>query len=79
MVLPTSLMDLVVGRAHQGGHPGESNLKRRIRTHFWFLTLYAAARTKFASYKPCQLYINKTTKEPQSMLRDHQVHGTQSH
>ena len=30
MVLPTSLIDSAAERAHQGGHPGESNLKRQI-------------------------------------------------
>ena len=29
-VIPTSLIDSAVERAHQGGHPGESNLKHPI-------------------------------------------------
>ena len=81
VVLLTSLIDSAVERAHHGGHPGESNLKHRIRAHFWFPNLDEAVRTKVASCKPCQLYTNKTTKESQSMLKgwDHQVHGTQLH
>ena len=69
VVLPTSLIDSAVERAHQGGHLGESNLKHRIRTHFWFPNLDEAVRTKVASSKPCQLYTSKITKEPQSMLK----------
>ena len=68
-VIPTSLIDSAVERAHQGGHPGESNLKHPIRTDFWFPNLDKAIRTKVVSCKPCHLYTNKTTKEPQSMLK----------
>ena len=45
VVLPTSLIDSAVERAHQG-HPRESNLKCRIRTHFWFLNLDKVVRKK---------------------------------
>ena len=44
-------------------------MKHQIQTHFWFPNLHDAVRTKVASCKPCQLYTNKTTKEPQSILK----------
>ena len=45
------------------------NIRKEIGTHFWFPNLDKAIRTKVASCKPCQLYTNKTTKEPQYMLK----------
>ena len=36
IVLPASLHDLALEKAHQGGHPGMNGLKRSLRSHFWF-------------------------------------------
>ena len=36
IVLPASLVCLALEKAHQGGHPGKNNLKRRLRNHFWW-------------------------------------------
>ena len=43
-------------------------MKRHLRTHFWFPGLDMAVKDKIKSCPPCQLYTQKTTKEPQSML-----------
>ena len=39
IILPSSLRKMAIEKAHQGGHPGMSSLKRRIRTGFqkWIL------------------------------------------
>ena len=35
-ILPASLIVIAIKKAHQGGHPGLTKMKRRLRTHFWF-------------------------------------------
>ena len=34
IVLPQSLHQLAIEKAHQGSHPGVSSMKRRVRWHF---------------------------------------------
>ena len=68
ILLPNSLVHIAIEKAHQGGHPGESSMKRHLRTQFWFAGLDMAVKDKIKSCPPCQLYTQKTTKEPQSML-----------
>jgi hypothetical protein len=36
IVLPAMLQNEAVHLAHRGGHPGQSQVKRRLRSHFWF-------------------------------------------
>ena len=72
IVLPKSLVKTAISRAHKGGHPGETNLKRRIRSHFWFPGLESAVREKIDECIPCQLFTEKTTKEPQGVLKVHE-------
>ena len=68
IVLPEALLKRAVDKGHQGGHPGESNLKRRLRMHFWCPGINKAVREKIKACLPCQVHTNKTTKEPQAML-----------
>ena len=63
IVLPQSLWKIAVDKAHQGGHPGISRLKRRMRNHFWFPRLNEMAEQKVADCPICQMYTRKTTKE----------------
>ena len=35
IVLPKSLWKLAIDKSHQGGHPGMTRMKARIRSHFW--------------------------------------------
>ena len=72
IVLPESLIKTAISRAHRGGHSGETNLKRRVRSHFWFPGLEAAIREKIDECVPCQLFTDKTTKEPQGVLKVHE-------
>ncbi len=64
IVLPSSLHDLALSKAHQGGHPGMTGLKRRIRSHFWFPKMDAKIESKVASCQNCAIFTNKTTREP---------------
>ena len=51
IVLPSSLYKVALKKAHQGGHPGMSGLKRRLRSHFWFPKIDSAIETKIASWQ----------------------------
>ena len=64
IVLPESLWKTAFTKAHQGGHPGMSSLKRRLRTHFWFPTLDSYIENKVKECHLCQMFTGKTMKEP---------------
>ena len=68
-VLPPSLVNRAIRKAHQGGHPGESNLKRRLRMHLWIPDLKEKVHEQVKLCPPCQANTNKPTKEPQVALR----------
>ena len=69
VVLPHSLICKEIEKAHQGGHPGESSLKHRLRMHFWCSNLNKAISNKVKACLPCQAHTHKPTKEPQAMLQ----------
>ena len=69
IVLPKSLWNLSIEKAHQGGHPGMSSLKRRIRTHFWFPKLDELIEEKVRHCPSCQIFTQKHTKEPLQPLQ----------
>jgi len=62
IVLPESLWHKAMKKAHQGGHPGMSGLKRRIRMHFWFPKMDMLIEKKVQECTECQLFTKKTTK-----------------
>ena len=64
IVLPESLWQTAIDKAHQGGHPGLSRMKRRLRSHFWFPSLDQKVSIKVNECQGCQLFTRKTTKEP---------------
>ena len=64
IVLPKTLWQKAVDKAHQGGHPGMHNLKRLLRSHFWIPRLNELVERKVNECHSCQVYTNKTTKEP---------------
>ena len=68
IILPASLHDTALNKAHQGGHPGMNGLKRRLRSHFWFPEMNKKIESKVAGCKHCTMFSNKTTREP---LRPH--------
>ena len=64
IVLPESLWKKAVDKAHQGGHPGMTSLKRRLRSHFWIPKLNALVQKKVEGCHTFQVCTKKTTKEP---------------
>ena len=62
IVLPAALQSKAIEKAHQGGHPGMTGLKRRIRMHFWFSGMDTMIESKVQECSGCQLFTNKTTK-----------------
>ena len=64
IILPKSLWQLAIDKAHQGGHPGETRMKSRIRSHFWISDLDKLVKSKVSTCDFCQRFTAKTTKEP---------------
>ena len=69
VLLPHSIICGVIEKVHQGGHPGESSLKRHLRMHFWCPNLNKAISSKVKACLPSQAHTDKLTKEPQAMLQ----------
>ena len=57
-----------VTNAHQGGHPGISGVKRRIRGHFWFPEMGNYVESIIKSCTFCMMNTEKGSKEPQRIV-----------
>lgn len=64
IVLPSSLRQAAVDNAHEKAHFGIVNLKRRIRSHFWFPDMNNTIEEAVKSCSACQMFTNKRTHEP---------------
>ena len=62
IVLPETLHDIAVKKAHQGAHPGMSGMKRRLRTHFWFPKMNTVIENFVSKCEECQMFTNKRSK-----------------
>ena len=69
IILPETLWQLAIDKAHQGGHPGTTRMKTRVRSHFWIPQLNNLVEQKVKSFGTCQLFTGKVTKEPISLQR----------
>ena len=70
IVLPQALIPLAIKKAHQGGHPGMTSMKRRLRSHFWFPDLNIQVEDAVKSCQQCAMFTSKNRKNdlvPQSM------------
>ena len=56
--------------AHQGAHPGQSGMQRRLRYHFFFHDMDKQVNEYVANCPDCLLFTDKKTKEP---LKAHAV------
>ena len=56
IILPPSLIEKALKKAHQGSHPGITNMKRRIRSHFWFPRLNEEIESWVKNCKQCQMF-----------------------
>ena len=69
IVLPASLYDLAIRKAHQGAHPGTSGMKRRLSCHFWFRKMDSMIENFVSSCQECQMFTNKQTKHTITPLK----------
>ena len=68
IIIPSRLITTALEKAHQGGHPGMSCMKRRMRAHFWFPDMDKITEQYVKGCKDCEIFTNKTT---HSMLHHH--------
>ena len=62
IILPVKLIDIVIRKAHQGGHPGITSLKRRIRAHFYLPRLNEHIEKAVKACRECSLFTSKNRK-----------------
>ena len=62
IVLPEKLVELSLRKAHQGGHPGMTSMKRRLRSHFWCPNLNKRVEEMVKGCKECTMFTPKTKK-----------------
>ena len=65
IILPESLHTLAIQLAHQGSHPGQSSLERRLRYHFYFHHMNMKVDKFRADCADCNLFSDNKVKEPQ--------------
>ena len=70
IILPRSLVETAIKKAHQGGHPGMTSMKRRLRTHFWFPGMDTHIETAVKQCKECTMF---TTKNRKNKLHPHSL------
>ena len=61
ILLPNSMIKTAIQKAHQGGHPGMTTLKRRICTHFWYPKLNEEVQKVVKACVECAMFTPKTT------------------
>ena len=64
IILPVSMHNKAIRLAHLGSHPGQNELARRLRSHFYMLYLDEQLKRFVETCLGCQTYTDKTTKEP---------------
>jgi hypothetical protein len=64
IVLPKTMIKAAIEKAHQGGHPGMTTMKRRLRTHFWCPRLNEEVQGVVKSCKECAMFTPKNRKNP---------------
>ena len=64
IVLPEAMVKVAIEKAHQGGHPGMTTMKRRLRTHFWCPQLNEKVQEVVKSCKECAMFTPKNRKNP---------------
>ena len=64
IILPPELYADAIHFAHQRGHPGQSQVSRRIRSHFWFPKMEQIITTELQPCNQCQLFTQSSQKAP---------------
>ena len=62
IIIPQTLIKTAIRKAHQGGHPGMTSMKRRLRSHFWHPDLNSSIEDAVRSCKHCLMFTNKFRK-----------------
>ena len=73
IILPEALQMSAIRLAHQGSHPGQSGLQRRLRFHFFFHDMNRKVEEWVTSCSLCGTFSNKKTLEP---IQHHEVPKT---
>ena len=66
IILPSTLHPEAIALAHQGGHPGQDSVIRRMRAHFWFPGLNDIVKHQLQDCQTCQAFTNSSIKAPLS-------------
>ena len=70
IILPESLQTVAIELTHQGSHPGQSSMERRLRYHFYFHQMKAKVKKVHDECVDCNIFTDIKLKEPQ---KSHQV------
>lgn len=70
IILPATLQNLAIQLCHQGSHPGQSSMERRLRYHFFFHDMNIKVSKYLEQCTDCSIYTDKKSKEP---LKSHNV------
>ena len=62
IILPEALIDRAIQKAHQGGHPGMTAMKRRLRAHFWCPQLNNRVQDMVKNCQECAMFTPKNRK-----------------
>ena len=72
IILPEKLQKKAIQLAHQGSHPGQSGMERRLRYHFFFHDMNSKVERVLRDCTECCLFADKKCREP---LKSHTVPG----
>ena len=64
MLLPESLREEAISLAHEGSHPGQDAVKRRLRAHFWFPGMDSTIQRQMEKCHECQVRTASPFKAP---------------
>ena len=64
IVIPKTMIKTAIEKAHQGGHPGMTTMKRRLRSHFWCPQLNEEVQGVVKSCQECAMFTPKNKKNP---------------
>ena len=70
IILPPSLQSKAIELCHQGSHPGQSAMERRLRFHFFFHDMSSKISSFLNSCIECKLFTDKKISEP---MKSHEV------
>ena len=64
MILPKSLQHEAISLDHEGSHPGQDAIKRRLRAHFWFPGMDNVIKLQVKKCHECQITTATPIKAP---------------